>query len=156
MKLSTVLIAGAALAGAAIAAVPAKADTIATVFELYPYDQTDGAYSYVTNSTMVTFDDIIVNGTDFGALLAGVSTNWVYLGDNEGCCQANTDVTITIGSQIFSGSFADVLGDPDYNVDPVAIGTIEGTIPEPASLALMGVGLFGAGWMRRRVAAVQK
>ncbi len=52
---------------------------------------------------------------------------------------------LRIGTDIVGGSPA-----PNFNASFSLIGQ---TIPEPATLALLGAGLFGVGWKRRRAAA---
>jgi hypothetical protein len=156
MKLSTALTAGVVVAGAAAAAAPAHATALATVYEGYNYSTGDNAFGYVTNTSGTTISDIIVNGTDYGALLAGASTASYSLGDSESCsngCPGEAqNVSITIDGQTFTGSFADVWNDIDQVEPAIAIGTINGSIPEPASMAMLGAGLLGLAAARRRVA----
>jgi len=152
MKLTTVVIAAAVLAGAAGAAASASANAI--IFDKYDYGApgdvtSDGAVLFVENNGSVAFTDVTISGgfaggsEDFGALAAGASTGQFYMGDNEYGPDGTALVTITIGSKSYSGSFSDVLGDIDVETAPEAIGSI--SVPEPATWALMLAGFAGLG-----------
>ena len=162
MKLSAT-IAGAALAAALLVSGTARAATIiATVSETYDYGS-DAAFVHVTNTSGHAFSTLTITGGDAGSsfsgsLAAGATADF-YLGDNESNyagSQGTALVTAIIGSRTYSGSFTDVLGDPDYQVGPTPIGTLSGAVPEPASWAMMltGFGLLGTALRRSRRNAV--
>jgi hypothetical protein len=153
MKL-TALIAQAAVAGTMMLAT-APAHSAAVVFEAYDYAAGDAATAFVTNTSHVAFDDVTFFGSylgqtfHFGPLAVGASTTPFYLGDNENDfpgSQGNVTVSILIGTHTYTGTFADVIGDPDIQVAPIQIGSIAaGAVPEPATWGLMlsGFGLLG-------------
>jgi len=104
MKLTTVVIAAAVLAGAAGAAASASANAI--IFDKYDYGApgdvtSDGAVLFVENNGSVAFTDVTISGgfaggsEDFGALAAGASTGQFYMGDNEYGPDGTALVTIT-------------------------------------------------------------
>jgi len=163
MKLTTVVIAVAALAGAAAAN---SAAANAVVFEGYDYTgvppevTSDGAVIDIENTGSVAFTDVSVTGSylggseDFGALAAGATTGQFYLGDNESTTpgsDGSATVTITIGTNVYSGTFTDVLGDLDVDTPlTIQIGSIAtSSVPEPATWALMLAGFAGLGAMVR-------
>ena len=163
MKLS-VTIAGAALAAALLVSGTARAATvIATVSESYDYYGSDAAFVHVTNTSGHAFSTLTITGgyagSSFSGSLAAGATADFYMGDNESDyagSQGTALVTAIIGSRTYSGSFTDVLGDPDYQVGPTPIGTLSGAVPEPASWAMMltGFGLLGTALRRSRRNAV--
>jgi len=162
MKLSTVVVAAAALTGAALMSSNAMAS--ATVFEVYNYSPGDGTYLFVTNTGSTPFTDVTITGgysagnTDFGALAVGASTGEYYLGDNEDPTPGSdgtATVTVTYGGHSYSQNFTDIYGDLDIQTTPVELGDF---VPEPASWALMLLGFVGLGGVlrssrRRAVAA---
>lgn len=79
-----------------------------------------------------------------------------YLGDNEFGSQGTAFVSVVFNGHTSSGSFTDVLGDPDFSVGPTALGTLSGAVPEPASWAMMltGFGLLGTALRSSRRKAV--
>lgn len=140
MKLSTVMIAGAALMGAATVASHAAATTI-TVFEGYNYSSADSSLYAV--ATPIALSDLIIGATNFGAVAAG--TYSASVGDNE-ASGAQGYVYAAAGSNSASGTFGSVLGDADQNIAATTqVGTLTLGVPEPASWALMLVGFAGLG-----------
>ena len=141
MKLSTVIIAAAAIAAVGTAA---NAATItATVNNFYAGD---GAYASVTNNGPSALSDVVIGGQDFGALASGATTGAHYLGDNEYGSNGAFGVTITAGANSSSGTFFDVQNDVDFNTGLTTVGTLSVSgAPEPAAWALMLVGLGGLG-----------
>jgi hypothetical protein len=156
MKLTTVVIAAAALAGAAGAASTASASAI--VLEGYIYTASnDTTFWQVQDTGAVPFSDVVIGGTDVGAVGAGATSAAFLPGDCESCSTGAFSelVTVTIaGGGTFSGTFADVMGDIDANVAPASVGTV--SVPEPAMWALMlaGFGGLGAALRMRRKAPI--
>lgn len=145
MKLSA-FIATAALASAALG----TAASAATVFEHYN-GNADAAYLNITNDNAVSYTDVTVSGgyggqtVDFGALAAGAQTGDFYFGDCEGYgfCNGTATVTVTVGSHVYSGGFADQIGDVEVDTSQLNIGEL--SVPEPAAWALMLVGFASLG-----------
>ena len=134
MKLSTLITAGCALAGAASVAGAASA---AAVFENYNYSYADYATLYVTNDSSTAYSDVQIDGTDLGSLAAGASTSAVYIGDPG-------ETTSSYSTIVISGK-STTLYTPDFDFSETGayIGEATGGVPEPAAWALMLVG-FGA------------
>ena len=167
MKLSTVL-AGAAMAGAAL--VSASAANAAFVLEAYNYGATPGpqdtAGVLVVNDGANTYSDVQVSSSygtyDLGALAAGQTTlTEGLLGDpTEGGIAPGDPFTVTVlsGGQTYTHTFNDVLGDIDSQTT-FELGSFStpGT-PEPATWAMMLVGVAGLGGVlrssRKRAVAV--
>lgn len=153
MKLSTT-IAGATLAASLLMSVAANATQYATVTETYDNYNFDAAFMHVTNTTSFAFTNIQISGgdnggfTDYGPLAVGASADFL-MGDNENYfigSQGTALVTVVAHGHTFSGSFTDVLGDPDVDTGPTKVGMLGvGAVPEPASWALMlaGFGFLG-------------
>jgi hypothetical protein len=143
MKLTTVVIAAAALAGAAGAASSALAN--ATIFEEYQYTSEggiDGDYFSVTNNSAFTYTDVKIGGTDLGNLAAGASTSFVGVGEPT-YGGGSALITILVNGHTADAVFTENLGDLDTNSSPVELGTL--TVPEPATWALMLTGFAGLG-----------
>jgi hypothetical protein len=149
MKLSTAIIAGVAAIGALGAFEAASA---ATVFEHYN-GYADAAYLNITNDSGGAYTDVTVSGgyggqtVDFGALASGAQTGDFYFGDceNYGFCNGAATVTVTVGGKMYSGSFADQIGDVEIDTPQMNIGELPTGVPEPAAWALMLVGFAGLG-----------
>lgn len=150
MKLSA-NIAGAAIAATLlISAAPANATALIT--ETYDYIPNDAAFLHVTNTGTSIFSSVSFSGGyALGSMtflnVAPGDTVDFYLGDNENNypgSQGTALITVMSGTNTYSGSFTDVLGDPDYTIAPVTLGTL-GPVPEPAtwSMLLTGFGLLG-------------
>ena len=153
MKLSAT-IASAALAATLLVSATA-ANAVALITETYD-GGFDAAFLHVTNTGSSAFTSVSISGSylgnsaSFTNVAAGATVDF-YLGDNEADfpgSQGTALVTIVKGGHTYSGSFTDVIGDPDYTVGPVTLGTL-GTVPEPAAWGMMltGFGLLG-GTMR--------
>lgn len=71
-------------------------------------------------------------------ILTGTTAGCGAVGEADGCVQGTGFVTITGGQNLVNGAF----GHSDANAKKI--------IPEPATLALMGAGLFGFGAFRRK------
>lgn len=173
MKLSTTIMAAVAAAAASCAIIaPASSASAATVFESYDYSFGDAFYDaadlQVLNDSGSAYTDVQISGgsaggfTDFGPLAAGQSVHF-YLGDNENDfagSQGTALVTIVTGGHTYSGSFTDVLGDPDHEVPRTFLGELAtgGAVPEPTTWSLMLLGFGGLGATlratRKRAAAV--
>nr|WP_295661943.1 PEPxxWA-CTERM sorting domain-containing protein [Polymorphobacter sp.] len=159
MKLSATI--GALLAATLLVSASA-ATASALITETYDGDF-DAAYLHVTNIGSGSFTSIAISGGDNGGSASftniGVGTTVDFaLGDNEydfPGSQGTALVTIVRNGRTFSGSFTDVIGDPDFNVGPVTLGTL-GTVPEPAAWGMMltGFGLLGATMRRSRATTV--
>ncbi len=145
MKLSTALIAGAVVAGAATATVPAHAGVVGQVFETYNYSSGDSASLYV-HSTGAALSNVCIDGVCGLSAPAGGNTASVNLGDpGEG---GPSSVTVT-GSQ-FAPATVSV---PDFDTEIGAPGALVGSltgVPEPATMGILGVSLLGLGIARRR------
>jgi hypothetical protein len=150
MKLSTVLVAGAALVGAATATTIASANTVVSINEYYVYSgSTDGLYySATTPNALADLSISAGDGSyfmDFGAV--GPGTYAQFVGDPEyGYIQGL--VTASKGGQTVAGLFGDLLGDVDVNTAPEFAGSLvltAGGVPEPSTWAMLGLGFAGLG-----------
>lgn len=153
MKLSAT-IASAALAATLLVSATA-ANAAALITETYD-GSFDAAFLHVTNTGSSAFTSVSISGgyagrsASFTNVAAGATVDF-YLGDNEADfpgSQGTALVTVVSGSHTSSGSFTDVIGDPDFTVGSTTLGTLD-TVPEPAMWGMMltGFGLLG-GTMR--------
>lgn len=162
MKLS-VSIAGAVLASVFLVSGTAQATSVvASVSETYD-SSFDAAFLHVTNTTGNAFSSLTISGgfagSSFSGPLAAGATADFLMGDNESNVsgsQGTALVTVVASGHTFSGSFTDVLGDPDFNVGSTPVGTLGSAVPEPASWAMMltGFGLLGTALRTSRRNAV--
>jgi hypothetical protein len=152
MKFSTTLLTATAMAGIAAIAPSANATILlATVNGGYSTSFFDDASATLTNNTGVTENNVVLAGVGFGSLAAGATTGPVSLGDYDDSGGVSPiNASFTVGSKSFSGSF----GVPGFMTCECygatgTVGTISGTIPEPATLAVLGASLLGLGAARR-------
>ena len=167
MKLTTTI--GGAMAGIAMmfAANTANATVLnlgpVSVTETYEYDNYgDGAYLHILNGGFTSITNFTVSGGFAGGSysathLANGSSYDFYLGDNEinvPGSQGTAKISFSYLGQSYSGSFTDVLGDPDAGTSPISVTldpTTGGAVPEPASWLLMltGFGLMATALRKR-------
>ena len=153
MKLSAT-IAAAAVAGTMLLSASAANATL-VVTETYDGSY-DAAYLHVTNTgaalANITISGGYANNSFSGPIAAGGTVNF-YLGDNEYDFPGSQGTaTVTAGSH--HGTFTDVIGDPDFTVGAVQLGTL--AVPEPASWAMLiaGFGILGSAMRVARRKAV--
>lgn len=142
----------AAVAATLVSASPASAAALIT--ETYD-GSSDAAYLHVTNTGNSVFSSVSFSGgfaggsASFNNVNPGDVVNF-YLGDNENDypgSQGTALVTVVSNQNTYSGSYTDTIGDPDYTVGPVTLGTLNtsSAVPEPATWAMLltGFGLLG-------------
>ena len=139
MKLST-LIAGVAAAGAALSVSSANAAVLLGQYvSNYSFE---GGYVAVKNDDATAYSDVVINGFDFGALAAGATTGTLFTGDSE---SGSNPVTFTVvHGATYTFATSDGLNDCDFNCTSSQTFATPG-VPEPASWALMLVGLGALG-----------
>jgi len=152
MKLSTAIIAGVALAGAALSVSGANAAVLLGQYN----SNSSGDFGTVAvhNDGATAYSDVVINGTDFGALAAGQSTGYTNVGDNE---SGSNPVTFTVvNGATYTFSTTDALSDCDYACTSSQTFLTSQAVPEPASWALMlvGVGALGLTMRSKRQTAV--
>lgn len=104
--------------------------SVGTTFNaLHTLDKNTGAVlTEVSLSIQMYFDGLAIDPTD--------STLYAVTGSGDDLYTVATDGTLTL---VGTGGVAGSLSDIDFQ-----------SVPEPASLALLGLGLAGLGWLRRR------
>ena len=150
MKLSTAIIAGVALAGAALSVSGANAAVLLGQYNSYG----DVGTVAVQNDGATAYSDVVINGTDFGALAAGQSTGYTNVGDNE---SGSNPVTFTVvNGATYTFSTTDALNDCENACTSSQTFLTSQAVPEPASWALMlvGVGALGLTMRSKRQTAV--
>jgi hypothetical protein len=149
----------------------ANAQVVVTLAAGFQYAQVSTADNQIFkfNGTGVALTDIIVNAHVPGLLAA----TGAFDGDGTGdfdfgincptCGQGPTGFGGQFGFAVLNATIADLtqpnnLGNifvadvlaPNGNIGPVDVTAIVNQTPEPASLALLGLGLAGLGWSRRK------
>lgn len=150
MKLSTAIIAGVALAGAALSVSGANAAVLLGQYNSYG----DVGTVAVQNDGATAYSDVVINGTDFGALAAGATTGYINVGDNE---SGSNPVTFTVvNGATYTFSTTDALNDCENACTSSQTFLTSQAVPEPASWALMlvGVGALGLTMRSKRQTAV--
>ena len=154
MKLSTAIIAGVALAGAALSVSGANAAVLLGQYDsAYPSFHDVGTVA-VQNDGAIEYSDVVINGTDFGALAAGATTGYINVGDNE---SGSNPVTFTVvNGATYTFSTTDALNDCENACTSSQTFLTSQAVPEPASWALMlvGVGALGLTMRSKRQTAV--
>ena len=155
MKFTTALLATTTMIAAAAVAPAAHALVLATVTDSYSVKPTDQGYVTFTNNTGVAETNVTVSGTTFNqvvALVAAGHSATVSVGDLDDVCNGcSINVSFMIGNTSYAKTFAydgSVFND-NYGASG-SLGTITGSIPEPATMAVLGTGLIGLAAMRRR------
>ncbi|MBV8681657.1 MAG: PEP-CTERM sorting domain-containing protein [Caulobacteraceae bacterium] len=152
MKLTTLVAAGAAIAGAAVA-FSATTASAAQVYENYSYSfPADSAQLYVTNNSAQTYTNVTIDGNNLGSLAPGASTGPLDVGDpGEGSASSAT-ISFSIGAH--TGTFSVPVYDYDYTTSGNLVGA-SNAVPEPATWSLMLLAMAGVGGAmrsRRRMA----
>ena len=151
--------------------VGANASVIVTLAAGFQYEQTGAAdfQIFKFNGVGVALGDIVVfahvpalaastgafNGDGTGNFSFGINcpscgNGFAGFGGAIGFVVNNaTSADLTQPNALGNIFVADVLA-PNGNIGPVDVSVIPNQTPEPASLALLGLGLAGLGWSRRR------
>ncbi|MEO8714574.1 MAG: PEP-CTERM sorting domain-containing protein [Acetobacteraceae bacterium] len=147
---SKTLLAGVALGALTVAQANASPTNLATIDYFYNFNDTVTAT--VTNDTGTTLANVTVQGVNIGSLAGGATSGGFNIGDPDDFT-GNISGSVMVGANTFTGLFGldgNLAGD-NYGTSGV-VGTIVGSVPEPASMAVLGMGLLAVGAARRRTA----
>ncbi len=120
---------------------------------------TDGSYTMWFDDNNNSIGTFIFNSVinAFGVDLTVNQSSTIGIGgDLNSSLSLASNVSGFFGAIDFGGSFDTISftpsGGPNIGWDALAYGSTNGSVPEPTTLALMGLGLAGIGWKRRKAA----
>lgn len=130
---------------------PHSGTSAADFFDTVPIDTIEQTIATVVGTTYhISFYLVNNSGApnQFTAAFGGTSLLMLTDSPSFGYMQFSADVVAT--GSLTTLAFSGYSGPGTYSLDDVEVTAAQGTIPEPATLALLGIGLIGVAAGRRR------